>query len=115
MTSPLLTAAEAAQRIGVSESTIRREIAAGRLRATRIRRLVRVDEAEIGRYLAQQQETPCPSVSEAPDIRSELHSATAAALSALYPSELPVPTRGRSKLRSFAARSKLRVVGNQRA
>lgn len=46
MNSPLLTAAEAAKRLGVSASTVRREIAAGRLRAVRIRKLLRVHSDE---------------------------------------------------------------------
>ncbi|MCO5121292.1 MAG: helix-turn-helix domain-containing protein [Burkholderiaceae bacterium] len=111
--SPPLTVAEAAKRIGVSTSTVRREIADGRLRATKIRRLVRVDSEEITRYLAQQQETmPCPSASAGTDVRSELHSVAVAALSAL--NQLPSSRGRRSKLRSHGVGSKVSAVPEKR-
>ena len=40
------------RRTGLSRSTAYREIAAGRLRITRIGRSVRISEEEIGRYIA---------------------------------------------------------------
>lgn len=43
---------EAAEQLGVSEPTVRREIQAGRLKARRIRRRTVVLHAELERYLA---------------------------------------------------------------
>lgn len=48
----LLRIREAAHRLAVSLSTIRREIRSGRLRAVRIGRVLRISEAELASYVA---------------------------------------------------------------
>lgn len=47
----LYTTSEAAERSGVSEWTVRAEIRAGRLRARRIRRLVRVLDTDLAAWM----------------------------------------------------------------
>ena len=47
-----ISPAEAAFRLNVSDSTIRRMIAAKTIRSNKIGRLVRIPESEIGRLLA---------------------------------------------------------------
>lgn len=103
--SPLLPAAEAAERLGVSASTVRREIADGRLRAIRIRRLVRIHENEIARYIAQQEVTalrPSPAVDVA--VSSALASLADATVDEFGRRQHNAPKRGRSKLWSTARR-----------
>lgn len=47
----LLTTEDAAERLGVSARSLRREIAAGRLAVVRIGRLVRIDPADVQAYI----------------------------------------------------------------
>gem|GEM_PF-6020093 len=112
----MLTLATVAARLACSERTVRREIAAGRIAAVRIRGLLRVTESALTAYIdALPRETPCPSAdSPTADIRSESQSLAANVLSARCPPELPVPTRGRSKMHYSAARSTFRQVERQR-
>ena len=59
----LLTTAEAAERLGMSPRSLRREIADGKLAVVRIRRMVRVCESDIESYiLAYRRKEPssCP-------------------------------------------------------
>lgn len=62
----MLTVAQAADQVGVSEKTLRREIADGRLATTRIRGCIRIAEHDLGEYLKQ-----CRSESTATAGRSE--------------------------------------------
>jgi len=111
----LLTIAETAERLRVSARTVEREIAAGRLACVRIRSRRLVDPADLAAYIAESRRIECPSASMADAGRFASVSEVAAALSALCPSAPPVRTHSRSKLRSGAARSKLRLVSNPRA
>jgi excisionase family DNA binding protein len=107
----LLTFAEAAQRLRVSVRTVEREAIAGRLAIVRIRsrRFIRADELD--RYITAREEVQaCPSASEATAIRSASALAAALALSAHFRPAPRSPTRGRSKLRSSAPASTLRLV-----
>jgi excisionase family DNA binding protein len=111
-----LTLAQVAEHLQCSDRTVRREIAAGRLAAIRIRGMLRVAPDDLAVYLSRSKtETAWPSESEPTDTRSESRSLADSVLSALCPPALPEPTHGRSKLRSFAARSKMRVVDSQPA
>lgn len=49
----LLRLSEAAKRLAVCERTLRREIRAGRIRAVKINKNLRISEAEIRRVVAQ--------------------------------------------------------------
>jgi excisionase family DNA binding protein len=105
----MLTIAEAAQALKVSERTIRREIADGRLRAVRLRSLYRIRPEDWQAYLAAQP-AACPSDRSATDGRFASVSAVADALSRLYRPAPPAPTRAPSKIRSAARKSTLRLV-----
>lgn len=48
---PLMTVAQVAERLTMSERHVWREIHAGRLAAKRVGRMVRVEPAELDRYL----------------------------------------------------------------
>ena len=52
----LLTVAEAAEQLRVSVRTVEREAAAGRIALVRIRSRRLIDQAELARYIAGQQE-----------------------------------------------------------
>ena len=103
-----------AQRLACSERTVRREIAAGRLIAVRVRGLIRVTESALLAYIeALPPEPACPSVDCRPaDIRSELLSVADSVLNARFRPALPKPTRGRSKMHYSAERSTLRLAEN---
>jgi excisionase family DNA binding protein len=105
----MLTLPQAARQLAVSERTLRREIADGRLVAVRIRSAYRIRPEDLARYL---EAAACPSEKSASDGRFDCASAVASALNALYPAARPEPTRARSKIRSAAPTStRLRVVG----
>ena len=102
----LLTLPEAAGLLRVSVRTLEREAAAGRLCIVRVRRRRLVEEGELGRYVAA-----CRSGERESGGKSESASAVAA-LSSGFLRPQPEPTRGRSKLRSCAARSRLKLGGS---
>ena len=64
----LLDIAAAAASLDVSERTIRREIAAGRLAVVKIRGRIKLHPAEISRYIAAN--TTCRSAAEEPITKS---------------------------------------------
>lgn len=100
----LLTIPQAAERLSVSRRTVEREIADGRLRAIRVRGLLRVDPADLDAYIREQVHQ-CRSASVATDGRSESVSALVAGLSVPFLPVRVAPTRGRSKLRSVGSLS----------
>ena len=104
----LIDLATAAAQLGVSRRTLEREAADGRLAIVRIRGRRMVEPAELQRYVA---EATCRSGARETGGKSELASAVAA-LSSVCLREPREPTRGTSKLRSTAGRSKLRLVGS---
>jgi excisionase family DNA binding protein len=55
-----VTVQQAADRLGVSHSTVRREIADGQLLARRVRGRIVVDEADVERYRREAQFAPAP-------------------------------------------------------
>jgi len=55
-TGGLLTARQVATFMGVSEKTVRRLMASGRLRCIRIGRLARIDPGDVSRFLAARTE-----------------------------------------------------------
>lgn len=89
----LLTVSEAAERLRVSVRTVEREAAAGRIALVRIRSRRLIDQAELARYIAGQQEGACRYASEEIAIRSASASAAVSALSALCRSAPRSPTR----------------------
>lgn len=105
----MLTISDAARELQVSERTIRREIADGRLRAVRLRSLYRIRPEDWQAYLATQP-AACPSDKSATDGRFASALAAVAALSAHSRPAPPEPTRAPSKIRSAARRSTLRLV-----
>ena len=113
MTTTLIPLKEAAARCGVSLRTLEREILDGKLAIHRIRSVRLVAPAELERYIAATQESPvCPSARPASAIKSASESAVASVLNAHFRAAQPETTRGRSKLRSAARRSTLRLVGS---
>jgi excisionase family DNA binding protein len=105
----MLTLSEAATRLRVSPSTVRREIADGRLAAVRVRRRILVSPAAIEQYLAA-----CPSAATATAGRSESLQEAVAALSRHFHPAPPAPTRSRSRLRCVDGRSTtLQVVARK--
>ncbi len=52
----LLTKRQAAERLGISERSVEREIREGRLRSLRIGKARRVDPRDLERYIEQQKE-----------------------------------------------------------
>jgi excisionase family DNA binding protein len=62
-----VTVQQAADRLGVSHSTVRREIADGRLLAWRVRGRIVVDEADVERYRREAQVAPAPVPAGADD------------------------------------------------
>lgn len=115
MADLMLTLSDCAAALQVSERTVRREIAAGRLATVRIRGLIRVRQSALSEYIDRlPSEQTCQSESSPPvDIRSELLSALAAESAARCRPALPEPTRGRSKMHSSAERSMLRLAGSR--
>ncbi|WP_055474745.1 helix-turn-helix domain-containing protein [Gordonia sp. HS-NH1] len=63
----LLTKPEAAADLGVSDSTLRRHIAAGEISVVRIGRTVRIDPVELDRFVAEGPRSAAPE----PDPRRE--------------------------------------------
>jgi excisionase family DNA binding protein len=55
---PLVTVRQVAGQLGVHPETVRRLIHAGRLRAVRVGRVLRVDAAEVDVFLARQRVRP---------------------------------------------------------
>jgi excisionase family DNA binding protein len=116
MTSALLIPfKDAAARCGVSVRTLEREVIEGKLAIHRIRSVRLVAPAELERYIAATQEPQCPSAKSAAVIKSASASEVVSVLNAHFRQAPPVTTRGRSKLRSAARRSTLRLVGNPSA
>lgn len=105
----MLTVADAAAALHVSERTVRREIADGRLPAIRLRSLYRIRPEDLQSYLAAQP-AACPSATSATAGKFDSVSAVADALSAHYRQAPPAPTRAPSKIRSAARKSTLRLV-----
>ena len=105
----LLTLEEAGKRLKVSARTVRREIADGRIAAVAVRSSLRITAAELARYIASR-ESRCQSENTVNAGKFESLSAVAGALSKHFRAEQPGPTRSRSKLRSGARRSTLRLV-----
>lgn len=104
----MLTLRAAAAQLAVSERTIRREIADGRLLAIRVRGCFRIRPEDLAAYLDAQ----CQSAKSATAGKFDCASAVASALSALYRPAPPRPMHARSKIRSVAGRlTPLRVVG----
>ena len=103
----LLTITEAAQRLHVSVRTLEREVADGKLAIVRVRSRRLVDEAELTRYIAAQS---CRYEKSAIAGKSASDWAVAAVLNRLSRQAQPEPTRSRSKFRSAAAKSTLRLV-----
>ena len=111
----MLTLADAARLLKVSERTIRREIADGRLVALQVRGAIRIEPTELARYIAAARGSACPSAKSATDGKFDCVSAVADALSARYRQALPAATRKPSKIRSGVRKSTLRLVaGPQR-
>jgi len=54
---PLLTIADAAVRLNLSEHTIRRRVASGELPAVRLGGLIRIDQDDLERWLLEQRIT----------------------------------------------------------
>jgi excisionase family DNA binding protein len=106
----MLTIAAAARQLAVSERTLRREIADGRLPAVRVRSMYRIRPEDLAAYLARL--PACRSEEKATDGKFACVSAVADALSAHYRQAPAVPTRGPSKIRSAARRSTLRLVAD---
>jgi excisionase family DNA binding protein len=106
----LLTLQEAAARCRVSVRTLEREAAEGRLAIVRIRTRRLIEPGELDRYIAASRQ--CQSAARATDGKSESAQALAAALSSAFRPAPPAPTRRRSKLRSAAGSSPLRLVGS---
>ena len=52
----LLTVREAARRLSVSEKTMRRLIGAGRIPCVRIKRMLRLDPADVSRFVEARKE-----------------------------------------------------------
>jgi excisionase family DNA binding protein len=109
----LLTLAEAAQRLRVSVRTLEREARDGRLALVRIRSVRLVAPAELDRYIAAQEERSCQSAVSASVGKSASALAVVDALSALFPAARSTPTPGRSKLRSSARPSTLRLAASR--
>ena len=109
----LLTLQEAAAHLRVSVRTVEREAADGRIAIVRVRRRRMVEPAEIARYVAAQREKPCQSASTGTDGKFDLGWVADAVLSARSRQEPTKPTRSRSKVRSAARRSTLRLVGSR--
>ncbi|HQR23124.1 MAG TPA: excisionase family DNA-binding protein [Burkholderiaceae bacterium] len=107
----MLTLRQVAERLHVSERTVRREIADGRLRAVKLRSLYRIRPEDLQAYLAAQP-AACPSATSATDGKSDCALAVADALSRHYRQAPPEPTRAPSKIRSAARKSILRLVGS---
>ena len=105
-----LTLAEAAQRLRVSVRTLEREVRDARLTLVRIRSLRLVAPAELDRYIAAREETGCRSAGQETAGRSASELAVACVLNELSRQAAPRPTRGRSKLRSAARISTLRLA-----
>lgn len=80
--------------LGVCVRTVRREIAAGKLAAFRVRRALRIDAAEVARYRS----TLCLSASEEIGGKSASHSATVDDLNARCRPARPAPTHSTRKL-----------------
>lgn len=74
MTQPL-TLDQVAEHLQCSVRTVRREIVDGRLRAVRIRQLLRIDPADLADYIASQKKTACSLSSATPDIDAVLANA----------------------------------------
>lgn len=105
----MLTLRDAARALQVSERTLRREIADGRLRAVRLRSLYRIRPEDLATYLAEH--AACPSATSATAGKFDCVLAVADALSGHFRQAPPAPTRAPSKIRSAARRSTLRLVG----
>jgi excisionase family DNA binding protein len=109
-----VTVAEAAAWLSVSQRTVRREIADGRLPAAKVRGIMRIDPADLAAYFARQKaENSCRSAATATDGKSEYESVVVAALSGLFPPARPAGTRKPSRARSASARSLLQLVSNR--
>lgn len=106
----LFTLAEVADQLRVSERTVRREIADGKLKAVSVRKAVRVREADLADYLAQA--ALCPSAKSATAGKFDSALAVANALSGLSLRAPVAPTRSRSSIRSAARRSTLKLVAD---
>lgn len=104
---PLLTITEAAERLHVSVRTLEREVADGRLGIVRVRSRRLVDESELNRYIAAQS---CRYEKSVIAGKSASDWVVAAALNRLSRQAQPAPTRSRSKFRSDAARSTMRLA-----
>jgi excisionase family DNA binding protein len=57
----LLTYAQAAEQLGVSVATVRREVADGKIRSVPVRRRVFIRAAELDAYILRNRGTPCQS------------------------------------------------------
>jgi len=77
---PILTIAQAAERLQVSQQTIRREIADGRLAAVSIRRLWRIREAALREYLRRLEDDHQSTVKARTDAMTALTRASADAV-----------------------------------
>jgi len=92
----MLTIQEVADRLRVSVRTVEREIAAGKLRAVKVRRLTRILEPELQGYISR----ACLSANAPTTGRSVSASVVDAVLRRLSRPAQPAPTRSRSKLLS---------------
>ena len=108
----LLTLTEAAEHLRVSARSVRREIADGHIAAVQVRTRLRVSTAELARYIAAR-ETRCQSASTGTDGKFDFGLVADAVLNGHSRQAPAKPTRSRSKVRSAARKSMLRLVGNQ--
>ena len=109
----LIPLKEAARQCGgVSVRTLEREERDGKITFTRIRSLRFVAPDELERYKIAAQ---CPFGEKATGGKSVSDSVLVAVSSVLYRQKRPAKTQGRSKLRSAARRSTLRLVGSPSA
>lgn len=100
----LLTLLDAAERLSVSEKTLRRVIAAGELSIVRIGRLVRIREADLERFIlaSLRREEPACQSANVVDLGQFAFKSGDARLNALLDRERRARTRSSSKARSGA-------------
>jgi len=106
----LMTLENAARHLQVSQRSVRREIAQGKLTAIRVRSKLRIRFEDLQAYLEAQKEQPCPSVNVRTATKSELVSVVDKESRRLSRQAQPAPKRERSKLHLLVAKSSLRLI-----